>query len=136
MDPVGEHVLGCLEFPDLVRLERATVAEAENDAISKLFPYCPPIKISNKLQDQYEIIKWINKNQCRPQSWSIYLPDEIPNLNLDLVNNIDVSINKPIRFLNEIKDIIKPEIELKVNNLSVCKSQNKSMAHICLTYST
>lgn len=92
--------MGCLEFPDLVR--GASAVEAKNDAISKLFPYCPPIKISNKLQDQYEIIKWINKNQCRLQAWSIYLPDEIPNLNLDLVNNIHVSINKPIRILNEI----------------------------------
>ena len=127
VDLMGEHVLGCLEFPDLVRLERATVAEAENDAISKLFPYCPPIKIRNKLQDQYKIIKWVNKNQCRLQSWSIYLPDDIPNLNMDLVNNIHVSINKPIRFLNEIKDIIKPEIGLKVNNLSVSKSQDKTM---------
>ena len=128
LELVSTNVLGYLYLKDIVLLERACGSKKSHQLYLDLIPYCTPVQLSTKQQNNREALNWFVYKRCKLSSLTIKLPGDNPCLHVKnlQVEYFDLQINSSIT-IESLKSLIESKTACFIRSVYIAGDQDREV---------
>ena len=131
---IGQNILVFLGLIDIIQLENAAASHKSQKLLKDIFPYCPPIEVTNSYGDCFEFdrlsFNWFHKRRFHVQ-FVCMAAEFLHEVEFEhfVLDNIELYLSTD-KTLNEIQPLENRYIYQKVSSLGIEGNQDATVMKV------
>ena len=132
-DYLGQNVLGFLDLIDIIQLENGATSHKSQKLLKAIFPYCPPIRLSDSFNQvclKTDALNWFHSRLCRIKFVRIDF-DSLCEVNFEhfIMENIELCLKK-YATLRNIESLPNQYIDENVSHVMIRNDQDPAVMEV------